>query len=68
MIKCHSIVLHVMCLDFNDFLFSVSLFFFLLFMDVPRLGVEWERQLPAYVTATATPDQSRAVSATYTIA
>ena len=25
-------------------------------MDVPRLGVEWEPQLPAYTTATATGD------------
>ena len=25
-------------------------------MEVPRLGVEWELQLPAYATATATPD------------
>ena len=27
-------------------------------MEVPRLGVKWELQLPAYVTATATLDQS----------
>ena len=27
-------------------------------MEVPRLGVESELQLPAYITATATPDQS----------
>ena len=27
-------------------------------MEVPRLGVELELQLPAYVTATATPDLS----------
>ena len=27
-------------------------------MDVPRLGVKLELQLLAYVTATATPDQS----------
>ena len=25
-------------------------------MEVPRLRVEWELQLPAYITATATPD------------
>ena len=25
-------------------------------MEVPRLRVEWELQLPAYTTATATPD------------
>ena len=28
-------------------------------MDVPRLGVELELQLPACTTATATPDPSR---------
>ena len=27
-------------------------------MEVPRLGVEWELQLPAYTRATATPDPS----------
>ena len=27
-------------------------------MEVPRLGVESELHLPAYATATATPDQS----------
>ena len=27
-------------------------------MEVPRLGVESELQLPAYTTATATPDVS----------
>ena len=27
-------------------------------MDVPRLGVEWELQLPAYTIATAIPDLS----------
>ena len=27
-------------------------------MEVPRLGVESELQLPAYTTATATPDES----------
>ena len=27
-------------------------------MEVPRLGVEWELQPPAYTTATATPDPS----------
>ena len=50
---------------------SVFFFFFFFFwsfvllgphsqrMEVPRLGVELELQLPAYTTATATPDQSR---------
>ena len=28
-------------------------------MEVPRLGVEWELQLPTYTTATAMQDQSR---------
>ena len=27
-------------------------------LEVPRLGVEWEPQLPAYTTATAMQDQS----------
>ena len=27
-------------------------------MEVPRLGVKWELQLPAYTTATAMPDQN----------
>ena len=27
-------------------------------MEVPRLEVKWELQLPAYITATATPDAS----------
>ena len=31
-------------------------------MEVPRLGVEWELQLPAYTTATATQDPSRVCS------
>ena len=35
-------------------------------MEVPRLGVESELQLPAYTTATATPDPS--LSVTYTAA
>ena len=35
-------------------------------MEVPRLGVEKELQLPAYTTATATRDLS--VSSTYTTA
>ena len=51
------------------FFFSLSLPFFLpsflLFlphpwhMEVPRLGVKSELQLPAYATAIATPDPSR---------
>ena len=48
------------------FLFSFSFFSFCLFlgpllwyMEVPRLGVELELQLPAYATATAMWDPSR---------
>ena len=36
-------------------------------MDVPRIGVEWELQLPVYTTATAMPDPSH-VPATYAAA
>ena len=49
-------------------LFSSSSFFFFFFfcslgphpqyMEIPRLGVELELQLPAYTTATAMPDPS----------
>ena len=42
----------------NIYLYIVSIFFFFLephpmHMDVPRLGVESELQVPAYATATA---------------
>ena len=37
-------------------------------MDVPRLGVELELQLPAYTTATATLHAIQAASVTYTTA
>ena len=30
-------------------------------MELPRLGVEWELKLPAYVTATATLDLATSV-------
>ena len=50
----------------NEFLFFSFLFFFFFFlgpyqqhMEVPRLGVKSELQLPAYATATAMPDLSR---------
>ena len=48
----------------NSFFFFLSLsFVFLgphpLHMEVPRLGVQLELQLPAYTTAPATPDPSR---------
>ena len=45
-------------------LFSLSLFFFFFFwpnpqhMEIPRLGVESELQLPVYTTAVATSDLS----------
>ena len=62
-----------MCIQVNSFLCKpqekVSIIFFLFcpfvflgphprHMEVPRLGVKWELQLPAYTTATATMDQS----------
>ena len=50
-----------------------SFFFFFFFlgpyqwhMEIPKLGVKLEPQLPAYITATATPD-IQAMSAAYTI-
>ena len=48
----------------SSFLTSLSFFFFFFLqlhaqhMEVPRLGVEWELQLPAYTTATAMQDPS----------
>ena len=41
------------------FFFSLFLWLHLWHMEVPRLGVESELQLPAYTTATATPEPSR---------
>ena len=38
---------------------KIILSFFLWHMEVPRLRVELELQLPAYTTATATQDPSR---------
>ena len=50
----------------TPFLFNFFFFFFFGFlglhprhMEVPRLGVQSELQLPAYPTAPATPDPSR---------
>ena len=52
-------------LFFHKFLFSIDFFAVIIavfyglhrqHMEVPRLGVESELQLPAYATATATPD------------
>ena len=57
---------------FTFFFLSFAFFFFgflwshLWHMEVPRLGVKSELQLPAYTTATATPDL--APSVTYTTA
>ena len=51
------------CIYLFTFSFSFSFFAFL---EVPRLGVEPELQLPAYTTATAM--RIRATSATYTTA
>ena len=45
------------------FLFVCFLGSHLWHMEVPRLGVKSELQLPAYTTATATPDLSRLRSA-----
>ena len=51
----------VPCFGGGGGFFVVFLFFrflgpLLRHMEVPRLGVEWELQLPPYTTATATPD------------
>ena len=49
------------CTSFRFFVF-IYLFIFselhLQHLEVPRLGVEWELQLPGYTTATAMPDSS----------
>ena len=56
-----SIIFHICLANFSRICFS---FFFLFLgphmqhMEVPRLGVECELQLPAYTTATAMPDLS----------
>ena len=44
---------------FYYFYFFVFLGLYAWHMDVPRLGVESEPKLPAYTTATATPDPRR---------
>jgi len=52
------------CLFIYLFIFTVNIFFLSFVflgphsqhMEVPRLGVQLELQLPAYATATATPD------------
>ena len=62
MAKTKILKLHLSCFFPSQFFFS----FFLVFLgphlphkEVPRLEVKSELQLPAYVTATATPDLSR---------
>ena len=54
---------------------AMSFFFFFFFlrwhplhMEVPRLAVQWELQLLAFSTATATQDPSNTASAAYTTA
>ena len=37
-------------------------------MEITRLGAELELQLPAYITATATPDLSHCICVTYSAA
>jgi len=50
---------HSLLLLLLFFFFLVSLGLHLHHMEVPRLGVESELQLPAYTTATAMPDTSQ---------
>ena len=62
-------LLHYLFLKiFLFFLFTMTFYFIYFFvllgpqpwhMEVPRLGVELELQLPAYARATGTPDSSR---------
>ena len=46
------------CLSTIFFFFFVSLGLHLQHMEIPRLGVKLELELPAYSTATAMPDPS----------
>ena len=56
----------------SDFFWFFFLFFFwflelhLWHMDIPRLGVKMELQLPAYTTATATQDPSLVCTTAHT--
>uniref|UniRef100_A0A8D1I8Y3 Uncharacterized protein n=1 Tax=Sus scrofa TaxID=9823 RepID=A0A8D1I8Y3_PIG len=63
----HFIVVETEAQTFNQEISVIHRFFFFFFllfraapwhMEVPRLGVELELQLPAYATATAMPDPS----------
>ena len=62
-LRCCTTNYHKFRAESNTFLFLFFLFCFLglhpQHMVVPRLGVELERQLPAYTTATAMPDPSQ---------
>ena len=49
---------------FSSFFFLFFFIFFLEHMEIPKLGIESELQLPAYTTATAS--RIRATSVTYT--
>ena len=56
----------------SNFILLIYFFIFLgphlWYMEVPRLGVKSELQLPTYATATATAMQDQAVSSIYTAA
>ena len=47
-----------------DLFFLVILYYFILLLEVPRLGVELELQLPTYTTATAIRDPYNPLSKT----
>ena len=51
-------------LYFCNFFFYLFYFFVLQHTELPRLGVQLELQLPAYSTATATPDPSHVLQPT----
>ena len=61
-----SLTVGFFCCCFSGLFFVFFFFFFFFYFlwphprhrEVPRLGVEWELQLPAYTTATAMPDPS----------
>ena len=56
--KSKKIIIFSCLTDLNIYLFIVFLELHLQHMEVPRLGVESELQLPAYIIATATQDPS----------
>ena len=62
----HTLVNTLLSWSLNFFFFLVFLGPYLWTMEVPRLGVKSELQLPAYTTATAMPDPN--LSAAYAIA